>query len=393
MSASQSSSIFGNHNIVVQASGDGVNVNLNEPHLSLIPWHRRRSKPEKILDLLNPFVRAIPLVGRESAKADLESWLESSPRISVRCWIGGGGSGKTRLGIELCESAEQRAWFAGFVTHKELIRFAGQQNLSDWGWSKNTLVVVDYAAARARVLREWLIEIAHNLDSAGKNLRLFLLERHADPGIGWWHDLVTPGTFSEEPVTKLFDALIPVALPTIATVDQRREILSHVMAESSRLLDRSAVLELPAPGKHPEFDLKLADPAIAFAPLYLTMSGVVAVQEGISTLLTRGRADMAQRLAVDELARVERLAGDRNLNSDLLKQLVAGVTLAGGYAFEQLTDCVAHEFEARGYPPQDDGRLADALCERLLRRIKTSTSCWKFLINSPNRLFVFAGAA
>src|ERR1039457_2357005 len=120
MSASQSSYIYGNHNVVVQADGDGITINVGQPHLSLIAWHRQQSKPEKILDLLNPFVRAIPLVGRESAKADLESWLASNPPISVRCLIGGAGSGKTRLGIEFCESAEERKWFAGFVTHKEL---------------------------------------------------------------------------------------------------------------------------------------------------------------------------------------------------------------------------------------------------------------------------------
>jgi hypothetical protein len=84
MSAFQSSNIFGNHNIVVQAYGDGVAVNVNQPHLSLVAWHRQQSKPEKVLDLLNPFVRAIPLVGRESATANLESWLTSDRVISVR---------------------------------------------------------------------------------------------------------------------------------------------------------------------------------------------------------------------------------------------------------------------------------------------------------------------
>src|ERR1700683_880263 len=199
MSASQSSNIHGNYNIVVQAQGDGMSLNVGQAYLSLVAWHRPTKKPEKILDLLNPFIRAIPLVGRESAKAELETWLASPPPISVRCLVGSGGSGKTRLGIELCESAEQKNWFAGFVSHKELTDFAARQNLSGWGWSKNTLIVVDYAAARARVLREWLVALAQNSGSAGNSLRLLLLERHADPTIGWWHDLTTPGTFSEEP--------------------------------------------------------------------------------------------------------------------------------------------------------------------------------------------------
>jgi hypothetical protein len=364
MSASQSSNIIGNYNIVVQALGDGNTVNVNFPHLSLVAWHRQQRKPEKVLDLLNPFVRAIPLVGRESAKADLESWLAFGPVISVRCLIGGGGSGKTRLGIELCDSAEQRKWFAGFVTHKELTRFASQQNLSNWGWSRDTLVVVDYAAARARVLREWLVELAQNVPSASKHLRLLLLERHADPNLGWWHDLVAPGTHSEEPAA-LFDPVTPVPLPSIATIDQRRDILAHVMAEASRLLGKPRVLKPPAPGENSEFDRKLADPSVAFAPLYLTMSGVTAVQEGIPTLLTRGRAEMAQRIATDELSRIEKLARDRDVNADLLKYLAAGLTLAGGYSREELMACIAEERAALGYGQQDDGGLANAACDAL----------------------------
>ena len=42
MSASQSSNVTGSHNIVVQAQGDGITVSLNQPHLSLVAWHRQQ---------------------------------------------------------------------------------------------------------------------------------------------------------------------------------------------------------------------------------------------------------------------------------------------------------------------------------------------------------------
>jgi Ni2+-binding GTPase involved in maturation of urease and hydrogenase len=44
--------------------------------------------------------------------------------VAVRCVTGEGGSGKTRLAIELCELAEGAGWDAGFVTFDELTRFA-----------------------------------------------------------------------------------------------------------------------------------------------------------------------------------------------------------------------------------------------------------------------------
>ena len=137
------------------------------------------------------------------------------------------------------------------------------------------------------------------------------------------------------------------------------------MAEASRLLRKPHVLKPPARGENPEFDRKLADPTVAFAPLYLTMACVTAVQEGIPTLLTRGRAEMAQRIATDELSRIEKLARDRDVNRDLLKYLAVGVTLAGGWPREELVDCIAAERAALGYALQDDVELANAACDVL----------------------------
>jgi hypothetical protein len=273
MPGMSSSNIFGSYNIVVQAQGDGITVNVNQPHLTLTAWHLNAPKAQKILDLLTPFCRAIPLVGRDSAKRDLEDWLDGESAISVRCLIGGAGSGKTRLAIEVCLAAAAKGWDVGFVAHQELVRFRNQQNLSAWGWSRNTLIVVDYAAAKAKLLREWLVELSRNRDGRGYRLRLLMLERHADAKLGWWHDLISPGTFSEDSVGDLFNPSEPFVLTALAGSQECREILSRVMAETSRILGKPQILRPPAPGENPEFDRKLADPSVAFAPLYLKHGG------------------------------------------------------------------------------------------------------------------------
>jgi hypothetical protein len=46
----------------------------------------------------------------ESAINDLNGWLNGLPLISVHCLIAEAGSGKTRLGIDLCSNAEQEGW-------------------------------------------------------------------------------------------------------------------------------------------------------------------------------------------------------------------------------------------------------------------------------------------
>jgi hypothetical protein len=42
-------------------------------------------------------------VGRATELENLRAWLQSGTAISVRVVTGGGGSGKTRLGVELIE--------------------------------------------------------------------------------------------------------------------------------------------------------------------------------------------------------------------------------------------------------------------------------------------------
>ena len=184
----------GSGNIIVQAVASTVTVGLS-PQLRLSPRHRRKHAPKSDIDLLNPFTDAIPFIGREAELARLHGWLASPKRISARCLIGRAGTGKTRLALQMCERAEALtpAWDAGFAEHRELERFASLQNLSGWGWRHPTLIVVDYAAAITRWLGEWLKELVQNPGRDGLPLRVLMLERFADPGIGWWGELMRTG--------------------------------------------------------------------------------------------------------------------------------------------------------------------------------------------------------
>ncbi len=345
------STVSGNYNIIVQANGDGITIDVNRgPHLTLNARHRFARAPGKYLDLLNPINRAIPMVGRDAEMRSLEAWLGSGGPISVRCLIGGAGSGKTRLALELCAQADERGWFAGFVDHDELIRFHSQQNLASWGWPKATLIVVDYAAAKAQVLREWLAELVKGPGRAKEPpLRLLLLERHADAGLGWWPDLTTPRGWAEEGLRDLFDPVEPVPLHNIRDIEKRRQILETVMAAASKIAGKSKPLRPPAKGSDPDFDRRLADPELEFAPLHLMMAGVLGVEHGVPRLLALGPTAMAQELANFELGRIDTLARDRRLDFHFLRYLAAGITLAGGLSRDDLAKVIASESQAVGF--------------------------------------------
>lgn len=343
--------------VIIQSDGDGRTIVAGQPHLTLARWHGRRRPVRSPVDLLNPFSRAIGLVGREAEMAGLQAWLGGEAPIAARCLVGAAGVGKTRLAIELCEWAEAREWRSGFIEAKELARFLDQQNLSAWGWQDPTLAVIDNAAGTARVLRQWLVELAANPGVAGRPLRLLLLERHAERDVGWWHDLVTPRSFQEDGLLDLFDPPEPCPLATIACEDDRTR-LAAAAAAAAGLGGESA------PSAYGLADVgrsALHTPPIT-EPLVLLMDAVTASGKA------RGRTELAERLAQFELGRLATLAEDRQLKGEFLCDLAAFVTLTGGLSLDAAPDAIAAEqlalrWQGAGDPPEMLSALRDGLSE------------------------------
>lgn len=184
--------------------------------------------------------------------------------------------------MELCAAADERGWFAGFIERGELLRFSSQQNLSAWDWAKPGLIVVDYAAAKVRVLRDWLAELVQRKGGSVKPLRLLLLERHVERDLGWWPELITPRGWAEEGLRDVFNPLEPIPLGNIADIEHRRQILRSVMVAASRVTGADKPLCPPLRGEDPTFDRRLADPSFELAPLHLLMAGILGVEHGLT---------------------------------------------------------------------------------------------------------------
>ncbi len=122
-SRTQRAGIDGQNNVIVQIEGDNNAVNLKGlAHLTLTRYLTRRHVDTDI-DILSPYTRSIPLIGRDAELADLRAWLASEKPISIRVLTGRAGSGKTRLALELCEQMLAEGWAAGFLESGELERF------------------------------------------------------------------------------------------------------------------------------------------------------------------------------------------------------------------------------------------------------------------------------
>ena len=134
--------------------------------------------------------RSIAMVGRVVDLQRLHTWLNSPQPVAVRLLTGRAGSGKTRLAIELCEQAEMAGWAAGFAHHDPLRQFCKLHDPAEWQWQADTIIVIDYAAALAPLLRRCFEALArHSTALCDHKLRILLLERYAERDVGWWAEL------------------------------------------------------------------------------------------------------------------------------------------------------------------------------------------------------------
>ena len=362
----QSARADGDLNIIVQATGTGHTINVGGfAHPTLVsPSRQRVNPPTRDLDLLNPAMRAIPLTGRGQDLADLRTWLFSERTHSVRTIIGPGGSGKTRLAIEMMlEVSEDPAdpWDAGFLSHAELTRFVATHNVVTWGWQKNTLIVVDYAASLASELSTFLSELS-NVDQSPGNprLRVLLLERHGSAESPWYSQLVS-GDWQSDGVRDLFDPREPVHISPLQETHDRLAILRASLDRAASLRSVSAPL-LPPLRADPAFERCLAEPQWA-DPLMLMMAALTSLETGVPTALSFSRTDMAKRLARREQARIRKFAPqDKHYAAEFLVRLAATATLCGGLSFEEARNAASHDSKDSGIEyPEGPGAAVKAV--------------------------------
>ena len=340
----QTAHVTGDHNTVVQIAGDHNTVVLGRAFLTLTRFEGQRHSSHP-LSALSPYSRSTQLLGRDDELASLRAFLASPHTISVRVLVGGGGSGKTRLALALCDQMHAEGWDAGFVTSTEAERFFAGQNLSAWGWQKPTLVVVDDAAAKAQALGRWLDELADRTAPTPHPLRIVLLERSADPATGWWAS-VFGGGWQALAKQALLDPPVPVPIRPLATPAHRLALLQNMLA----LASPDAPMALPV--DDPAFHQQLMQPSWGGDPLFLMLAAMAMASQGHGAL-TLGRTDLADVVAQGEIDRITRLAQAQGLTPELVLHLAACATLAQGLTRAAFMPLAAAEQQATGWTQPD----------------------------------------
>ncbi|WP_297228877.1 ATP-binding protein [uncultured Desulfovibrio sp.] len=320
----QQAEVDGEHNTVVQISGSGNQVQLGGRRLSLtLPGDVARPGAQSdTLSMFYPGSRSTTFIGRERERKMLDAFLDAEAPLSFLVLTGDGGSGKTRLALELCLARRELGWEAGFISSRELDDAdAGTGRHGD----RDTLIVVDYAASRAQQLRDVLRALSNQPDS-GRRLRFLLLERTAKDDAGWLSTLLGDGGERSHAVRRLQYGNSPHALSPLTG----RETLLALARDFLTALGR------PDDAWQRDEDLvrRLLDAAWGGNPLYLMLAAYTMLyRDDRSTTWTREK--LAEEFAGKEMERIRGQASARGLDGDFLVELAACVTLAQGVTKEE----------------------------------------------------------
>ena len=250
-------------------------VEIGNQRLTLEPAQPQQNfAPEgmSIVRLLSARSTPVPFLDRAEALTRLETWARSEERFAIHVLGGDGGSGKTRLGVELCrrfttpnthrQGAE--VWQAGFLQNIEQ-----SDNTSSNDNASSLLLVVDYAEARPEMVTE-VIKIALRAAEAPerRRVRIVFLVRRPSPisstrqGSNEWIDALRPQDSKDEGVNLILDSASTITLNNEELADtERRSLLTQAYRSFSN-----------APDSLPAANLlkRLGDPMYS-QPLLLTI--------------------------------------------------------------------------------------------------------------------------
>ena len=157
--------------------------------------------------LLKPESRVVPFLPSAMGWRDeVFGWAKSQDRpLRLRLQAGAGGTGKTRLAIDVCETLAHEGWFAGFLpasfekddVERELPKLLDAD--------RDCLFVIDYAETRADVVvtlaRQLLIAVEGKIrvEQPPKKFRIVMLARE---GGDWFNQLAERATRASDEALK-----------------------------------------------------------------------------------------------------------------------------------------------------------------------------------------------
>ena len=250
-------------------------IELGHQRLTLAPAQPQRQDTTEcmsIVRLLSAKSTPVPFLDRAEVLTRLETWARSEERFAIHVLGGDGGSGKTRLGVELCRrltapNTHRRGadvWKAGFVQNIEQ-----SDSTSSNDDASSLLFVVDYAEARPETVTE-VIKVSLRAAEAPERQRVriaFLVRRPSPLSVtrrssNEWLDALRPQESKDEDLNHILDEASTIILNDEELSDTERRAL---FAQAYRSFTNS-------PNSTPSADLtgRLSDPVYS-QPLLVTV--------------------------------------------------------------------------------------------------------------------------
>ena len=258
-------------------------VELENQRLTLEPAQPQREDTTEcmsIVRLLSARSNPVPFLDRAGALARLETWAWSEDPFAIYVLGGDGGSGKTRLGIELCRCLTDpntprrgaEVWKAGFLQNIEQ-----SDNTSSSDDASSLLLVVDYAEAQPEMVKDIIKTVYRAVENPEmRRVRIVFLVRRPSPlaitrrGSNEWIDALRPQESFDEEERKDGNDAINSLLDNTSTIILNDEELSD---EERKDLFKSAYSSFAEPpGLLPSLHLleQLRDPTYS-QPLLVTV--------------------------------------------------------------------------------------------------------------------------
>ena len=310
-------------------------------------WSGHLAPPDSVV--LRAEYRFVPFheLRRDLLNQLTDLWSQSSePTLSIRLQIGVGGSGKTRLAIELAALLRARGWCAGFLRDgADPARFSML-----FGDGRDVLVVIDYAETRRHDLFA-TVRAALSAQKPGQRIRILLLARAAGD---WWARL--PEDADDKEVAAILASprytIGPYPLPRLVLEDDERALVYRESraAFADRLhLDQTSG---PEPLLAPDH---FAEPLFVHLAALCALRGQVleSAHELIDAALAREREYWKR--AVDGV-------DFQGRGLDGVEQVVALATLVGGArSTSDARRLVIGAPRLRGLAPLQQDRVLDAV--------------------------------
>jgi len=252
--------------------------------------------------------------GATSFFAEMQAWLADAkwPQ-ALRLVTGAGGTGKTRLSLELCQQQLKKGWCCGFWSSQDEANPAAfWQSLRQQ--KQPLLIVIDYAETRQSALLALVKAMMQNPNP--QLVRLLLLAR---TGGEWWDNLPSKDRDCELFLSS-YATSGPYSLPLLHDVEAEQRVAAYQRAITAY----ASAMGTSAPRMQPDLSGE------HFAkPLYLQMAALLALlgehpttaDDLTKTLLNHERRYWVKALADSQLPESDKLA----------QHLLGLVTLSGGF--------------------------------------------------------------